>query len=55
MLGRIGAFTVDFRYAFNSFWNVGRNDLNTIWLHEYINGHPGSRATINTRGRSMNL
>ena len=23
----------------NSFWDLGRNDLNTIWLHQAIGGH----------------
>lgn len=37
--GRIGAFPVDPRYPVNTFWDLGRNDLNTIWLHQFVNGH----------------
>lgn len=37
--GRIGGFPVDPRYVVNSFWDLGRNDNNTIWLHQYIAGH----------------
>ena len=37
--GRIGSFPVDPRYPVNTFWDLGRNDLNTIWLHQYIKGH----------------
>lgn len=36
--GRIGSFPVDPRYPVNTFWDLGRNDLNTIWLHQYIRG-----------------
>ena len=36
--GRIGGFPVDPRYPVNSFWDLGRNDLNTIWLHQQVNG-----------------
>jgi hypothetical protein len=36
--GRIGGFPVDPRYVVNSFWDLGRNDLNTLWLHQYIGG-----------------
>jgi len=32
-LGQIGGFPVDPRYLVNSFWDLGRNDLNTMWLH----------------------
>lgn len=37
--GRIGSFPVDPRYPVNTFWDLGRNDLNTIWLHQYIRGY----------------
>lgn len=36
---RVGGFPVDPRYPVNTFWDLGRNDLNTIWLHQYIGGH----------------
>ena len=38
-LGRIGGFPVDARYPVNTFWDLGRNDLNTIWLHQAIGGY----------------
>lgn len=37
--GRIGGFPFDPRYVVNTFWDLGRNDLNTIWLHQYIAGY----------------
>lgn len=33
---RIGDFPYDPRFPVNSFWDLGRNDLNTIWLHQRI-------------------
>lgn len=36
--GQIGRFPYDPRYPVNSFWDLGRNDMNTIWLHQHING-----------------
>lgn len=36
--GRIGGFPFDPRYVVNTFWDLGRNDLNTIWLHQFIGG-----------------
>ena len=33
--GSIGVFPFDPRFPVNSFWDLGRNDLNTIWLHQY--------------------
>ena len=33
---RIGSFPIDPRYPVNSFWDLGRNDYNTIWLHQRI-------------------
>jgi hypothetical protein len=35
---RIGGFPFDPRYPVNTFWDLGRNDLNTIWKHQYIGG-----------------
>lgn len=32
----IGRFPYDPRYPVNTFWDLGRNDLNTIWLHQRI-------------------
>lgn len=37
--GRIGGYPIDPRYVINTFWDLGRNDLNTIWLHQFIKGH----------------
>lgn len=37
--GRIGGFPVDPRYPVNTFWDLGRNDLNTIWLHQFVKGY----------------
>ena len=37
--GRIGAFPFDPRFPVQSFWDLGRNDLNTIWLHQHVGGH----------------
>ena len=36
---RIGGFPFDPRYEVNTFWDLGRNDLNVIWLHQYIKGY----------------
>ena len=36
--GRIGGFPLDPRYPVNTFWDLGRNDLNTIWLHQFVKG-----------------
>jgi hypothetical protein len=33
---RIGDFPYDPRFPVNTFWDLGRNDLNTIWLHQRI-------------------
>lgn len=35
--GAIGRFPYDPRYPVNTFWDLGRNDLNTIWLHQRVN------------------
>ena len=34
----IGSFPYDPRYEVNSFWDLGRNDLNALWLHQRIDG-----------------
>lgn len=34
--GNIGRFPYDPRFPVNTFWDLGRNDLNTIWLHQRI-------------------
>lgn len=34
--GMIGRFPYDPRFPVNTFWDLGRNDLNTIWLHQRI-------------------
>lgn len=36
--GRVGSFPIDPRYPVNTFWDLGRNDYNTIWLHQHISG-----------------
>lgn len=36
--GHIGNFQFDPRYQVNSFWDLGRNDINSIWLHQDIAG-----------------
>lgn len=36
--GQIGRFPYDPKYPVNTFWDLGRNDYNTIWLHQSING-----------------
>lgn len=36
---RIGGFPYDPRYVVNTFWDLGRNDLNVIWLHQYVKGY----------------
>jgi hypothetical protein len=36
---RVGSFPIDPRYPVNTFWDLGRNDLNCIWLHQYIGGY----------------
>lgn len=36
---RIGGFPADPCYVVNTFWDLGRNDFNTIWLHQYIKGY----------------
>lgn len=36
--GHIGAHKFDPSYPVNSFWDIGKNDLNVIWLHQHIRG-----------------
>jgi hypothetical protein len=36
--GRIGGFPYDPRASVQSFWDLGRNDLSTIWLHQHVGG-----------------
>jgi hypothetical protein len=36
--GRIGGFPYDPRATVQTFWDLGRNDLNTIWLHQHVDG-----------------
>ncbi len=36
---RIGGYPFDPRYVVNTFWDLGRNDDNTIWLHQYVRGY----------------
>ena len=36
--GRIGGFPLDVRTPVNTFWDLGRNDQNCIWLHQGVNG-----------------
>jgi hypothetical protein len=36
---RIGSFPFDPKTPVNTFWDLGRNDLNTIWLHQYVKNY----------------
>lgn len=36
--GHISRFPYDPRFPVNTFWDLGRNDLNTIWLHQWTEG-----------------
>ena len=36
--GRIASFPLDIRKPVNTFWDLGRNDQNVIWLHQWITG-----------------
>lgn len=36
--GFIGRFEFDPSYPVNSFWDLGKNDFNAIWLHQHIQG-----------------
>jgi len=36
--GNIGRFQYDPKYPVNTFWDLGRNDMNTIWLHQEVGG-----------------
>lgn len=35
---RIGRFPFDSRAPVNTFWDLGRNDFNTVWFHQKIDG-----------------
>ena len=37
--GRIGGFPLDPRKPVNTFWDLGRNDQNVIWLHQWVAGY----------------
>jgi hypothetical protein len=37
--GRIGAYPYQPGYPVNTFWDLGRNDLNVIWVHQVVKGH----------------
>lgn len=34
--GRVGVYPYDPRFEVNTFWDLGRNDLNVIWLHQHV-------------------
>lgn len=34
--GLIGRFPYDPRFPVNTFWDLGRNDMNTIWFHQRV-------------------
>lgn len=34
--GLIGRFPYDPRFPVNTFWDLGRNDMNTIWFHQEV-------------------
>jgi hypothetical protein len=36
--GRIGVIPYDPTTPVQTFWDLGRNDLNTIWLHQHVGG-----------------
>lgn len=36
---RIGAFPYVPGYVVNTFWDLGRNDMNTIWFHQFVQGY----------------
>lgn len=36
--GKIGRFPYDPKYPVNTFWDLGRNDMTTIWFHQSIGG-----------------
>lgn len=35
---RIGAFPYKPGHEVNTFWDLGRNDMNTIWFHQFVDG-----------------
>lgn len=36
---RIGAFPYKPGHVVNTFWDLGRNDMNTIWFHQFVDGY----------------
>ena len=50
--GRIGGFPFDPRAPVQTFWDLGRNDLNTIWLHQHLAASTASSATTRTAASS---
>lgn len=34
--GAIGRFPIDHKFGVNTFWDLGRNDMTAIWLHQRI-------------------
>lgn len=36
---RIGAFPYVPGHEVNTFWDLGRNDMNTIWFHQFVDGY----------------
>lgn len=36
---RIGSFPYVPGHEVNTFWDLGRNDMNTIWLHQFVEGY----------------
>ena len=34
--GAFGRFPYDSRFVVNTFWDLGRNDYNVIWLHQFV-------------------
>jgi hypothetical protein len=36
---RIGSFPFVPNAVVNTFWDLGRNDLNTMWLHQFVDGY----------------
>jgi hypothetical protein len=35
-IGSVARYPYDPRYEVNTFWDLGRNDMTTIWLHQFI-------------------
>jgi hypothetical protein len=36
---RIGSFPYKPGHVVNTFWDLGRNDFNTIWFHQFVDGY----------------